>query len=145
MPPIIRKAEDTDARAVHEILCRISWISEATKSEDGFHKIMESCKRGEVWIVEVERIVLATMILRRYGYNTLTIPIMATVESARRRGYARQLTQKAKTIAQSYNNTSIEAYVENEKSLNLLSSEGFTRLGDRVDVSGHPLYCWNST
>jgi len=75
MRPVIRKAKKSDARAVHEIMSAIPWISEATKSADGLIKTTESCSRGEVYLLTLDSIAAAMMILRKdtlaasFGYN----------------------------------------------------------------------------
>lgn len=149
MPPIVRQAKVVDARAVQDILIRISWIHESTKSEDGLEKLKECCGRGEVWITETSEGIFSMMILRPYsiaasrGYKILQIPIIATIETERRQGYARRLIRKAKEIAAA-RDAALEAYPENRKSLDLLCSEGFEKVEGRSDESDNPLYSWSS-
>ena len=145
MKPVIRKADEADAQVVHDIMSGIRWISEATKSADGFMKTKEACVRGEIFVLLVDSIIASIMILRKdmlaasCGFNIWNIPLIATIESERRRGHARRLVRKAKQVAR---RAAICAYAENKKSLALLKSEGFVRVRGKTDLSGHPLYEW---
>jgi hypothetical protein len=145
MRPVIRKAKEADARVVHDIMRAIPWISEATKSTDGLIKTTESCSRGEVYLLTLEPIAAAMIILRKdtlaasFGYNIWRIPLIATIKSERRKGHARRLIRKAKKIVGS---GIIQAHVENDKSKSLLISEGFVSVEGETDLSGHPLYEW---
>lgn len=141
MTPVIRKANESDAQVVHDIMSAIPWISEVTKSADGFIKAKESCIRGEVYLLARNSIVASMMILRKasFRYNIWIIPLIATIESERRKGHARRLVRKAKEIV---GIGVIQAHVENDKSMSLLISEGFVRVEGKADLSGHPLYEW---
>jgi hypothetical protein len=61
MPPLIRKATAADAWTVHDIMCSVSWISDATKSQDGYERTTESCERGEIFLLTVDEAVAAMM------------------------------------------------------------------------------------
>jgi hypothetical protein len=104
MTPVICTADESHAQGVHEIVKAIPWISEATKSSDGFSKMRESCARGEVFIIVMNSRIASIMILRKddlaasLGYNIWSIPLIVTVEEQRRRGHARRLVRKAKQI-----------------------------------------------
>src|SRR5271156_96191 len=143
MRPIIRRADASDAQAVHNIMCAIPWISEATKSADGFVKTTETCARGEVFVLVANSVIASIMIFRKNtiaascGYNIWDIPLIATLETERRKGYARKLVRKAKQVAR---RAALCAYPENKKSLALLKSEGFVRVQGKKNLSGHPLY-----
>jgi GNAT superfamily N-acetyltransferase len=147
MRPVIRKATADDAQTVHDIMCAIPWISESTKSTDGFNKNKEACVRGEVFLLTINSTVAAMMMFRKdrfaatCGYNIWNIPLVATIESERRKGYARKLVRKAKQVA---SRAAICAHAENRKSLALLKSEGFVRVRGQTDQSGHPLYEWSA-
>jgi hypothetical protein len=86
MRQVISKADESHAQAVHDMMSAIPWISEATKSTDGFTKTKESCARGEVFIVTVGSTVASMMILRKdnlaasSGYNVWRIPLITTIE-----------------------------------------------------------------
>src|SRR5665213_1820290 len=145
MKSAIRRADETDAQAIHDIMSAISWINESTKSADGFVKTREMCARGEVVVVSVDSITASMMILRQNsiaascGYNVWHIPLIATVQTERRRGHARTLVREAKRIA---GDAVIQAHPENDKSQSLLASEGFVPVEGEADPSGHPLYEW---
>jgi hypothetical protein len=145
--PVIRRAHQSDAQVVHGIMSAIPWISVATKTEDGFIRTQEACARGEIYLLTLGSIVAAMIILRKdalaasCGYNIWSIPLIATVESQRRKGHARRLVRKAKKIVR---NGVIQAHVENDKSLSLLVSEGFVPVDGKSDASGHPLYEWDA-
>ncbi|MGH7090552.1 MAG: hypothetical protein ACREFQ_16785 [Stellaceae bacterium] len=147
MSPVIRRADESHAQTVHHIMSAIPWISEAVKSRDGFIKLKELCVHGEVFVITVNFIISSIMILKKDnwtesdGHNIWTIPLIATIEAERRKGHARKLVRKAKQIV---GNGVIQAYVENDKSLSLLVSEGFVPVEGRTDLSGHPLYEWTA-
>jgi hypothetical protein len=142
---VIGKAAEREAKAVQEIIAAIPWISEATKSADGFNKTKECCIRGEVFVVKVDCRITSMMILKRGSFaepeclNGYVIPLIATLESERRKGHARRLVKKAKQIA---GKDPIQAYLENNTSLSLLASEDFIPVEGKVDWSGHQLYEW---
>jgi hypothetical protein len=143
MRSVIRRADKSDAQVVHDIMSAIPWISEATKSADGFIKTQESCARGDIYLLTFNSIVAAVMILRKASFrdNIWSIPLIVTIESERRKGYARKLVRKAKQIV---GDGVIQAHVQNDKSLSLLVSEGFVSVEGKVDASGHPLYKWTT-
>jgi GNAT superfamily N-acetyltransferase len=147
MPSLIRKATAADTQTVHDIMCSVSWISDATKSQDGYERTTESCKRGEIFLLTVDKAVAAMMMFRKdhmaasCGYHIWNIPLVVTIEAERRKGYARKLVRKAKQVA---SRAAICAYAENKWSLALLKSEGFARVRGRTDLSGHPLYEWTA-
>jgi GNAT superfamily N-acetyltransferase len=145
MRPVLCRASEDDARAVHDIIAAIPWISETAKSENGFTKTKECCGRGEVVVVKVNAKITSMMILREGKFaeskrsNVYIIPLVATLQSERRKGHARRLVRKAKQIVR---RGAIQAHAENDRSLSLLLSEGFVRVEGEVDRSGHPLYEW---
>ena len=148
MSPVIRRADDSHAQVVHDIMSAIPWISEAARSGDGFVKLKEFCARGEVFILMTNSIIVLMMILRKKdnseascGHNIWTIPLIATCETERRKGHARKLVRWAKQIV---GNGVIQAHVENDKSLSLLVSEGFVPVEGQADLSGHPQYEWTA-
>jgi hypothetical protein len=145
---VISKGDESHAQVVHDMMSAIPWISEATKSTDGFTKTKESCTRGEVFIVTVGSTVASMMILRKdnlaasCGYNIWRIPLITTIDTERRKGHARRLVRKAKKVV---GNGVIQAHVENDKSLGMLVSEGFVPVEGETDPSGHPLYEWRAS
>jgi GNAT superfamily N-acetyltransferase len=147
MPPLIRKAIAADAQIVHDIMCSIPWINDASKSQDGYKKTTQSCERGEIFLLTVDKAVAAMMMFRKdhmaasCGYNIWNIPLVVTIEAERRKGYARKLVRKAKQVA---SRAAICAHAENKWSLALLKSEGFVRVRGQTDSSGHPLYEWTA-
>lgn len=75
------------------------------------------------------------------GRNIWTIPLIATIEAEQRKGHVHRFVREAKQIV---GNGVIQAYVENDKSLSLLVSEGFVPVEGQADRSGHPLYEWTA-
>jgi hypothetical protein len=142
---VVRKATACDAQAVHDIMSTIPWISDATKSTEGYGKTKEACIRGTVYVLTVRSTIASMMIFQKdnlaasCGYNIWRIPLIATIETEQRKGYARRLVRKAKQVA---SHAAICAYAENDKSAALLKSERFIRVRGKTDTSGHPLYEW---
>jgi ribosomal protein S18 acetylase RimI-like enzyme len=68
-----------------------------------------------------------------------SVPLIVTKEELRRRGHARSLLRAAIDIAKSQS-AELVAYPENQKSVELLESEGFLRVPSRSDECGYPLY-----
>lgn len=147
MRPVIRKANVSDAQAVHDIMSAVPWINEATKSAEGHAKTKEACIRGEIFVLSVGRAIVSMMIFRKdrfagsCGYNIWHIVLLATIETEQRKGYARKLVRKAKQVA---SHAAICVYAENKKSLELLKSERFRLVRGNADISDHPLYEWRA-
>jgi len=144
---MIRKAATSDAHIVHEMLSAIPWIGETTKTADGLAKVAQFCARGEIFVSAIDSKIAAVMILQKdhlagdFGHNRWSIPLITTVESKRRKGHARMLLRKAKQIV---GNGVIQANAQNDKSKDLLISEGFVHIEGQTDMRGYPLYQWSA-
>ncbi|HKW53852.1 MAG TPA: hypothetical protein VJO12_09180 [Stellaceae bacterium] len=144
---MIRKADDSDAVIIHDMMSAIPWISETTKTADGLAKVTEFCNRGDIFVSTIDGKIAALMVLQReylaadFGHNLWSIPLVTTIESERRKGHARMLITRAKQIA---GNGVIQAHAQNDNSRDLLISEGFVHVDGETDVRGHPLYQWSS-
>jgi len=139
----VRKAAPSEAEAIHRMLADIDWISNSVKTDDGLQKIRTFCNKGEVWVVALDREVVAMMFLRLdLVSHSLSIPILTTAWRHRRNGYARLLIRQAKTEAVKIGCT-VEGYPKNHQSINLLETEHFKLIQDHVDKNGNDLFRWS--
>jgi hypothetical protein len=143
---VVRTACRSEARLVHDLMNAISWINETTKSDDGLANVAEFCDRGDIFVSATNQKIAAVMVLLRdhiaadFGRKLWSIPLISTIKSERRKGHARMLVKKAKEIVGS---GVIQAHPQNDKSRELLISEGFVHIDGETDMQGYPLYQWS--
>jgi hypothetical protein len=146
---IVRKAAIDDAEAVHRMLLDIEWISDSVRTDAGLVKIRDYCKKGEVWVVDLDGEVVSTMFLRldslsgSLGHKVLLIPILTTVQQHRCNGYAKLLIRQAKDEAMKIGGI-LEGHPKNDMSINLLRAEKFELIEDNQDNNGNDLFRWPS-
>jgi hypothetical protein len=144
----IRRATQSEALTIQNMMSTIPWIRTEPELRDGVAKIQDMCSRGEIYVSTKGAVIVSLMILTKdrfaasLGINNGEIRLILTIETQQRNGYARGMVRKAKQVV---GDGVIKAYVENEKSLALLVSEGFTPVAGVADKSGYPLYQWATT
>jgi N-acetylglutamate synthase-like GNAT family acetyltransferase len=140
----IRKARAEDAEGVTDVLKHTDFLKPEYQTGEKLPDIRNFCVQGAFWLAEQNGEVVSVIMVTRTDVTEhrryFEIPILVTRTEFRRRGLARRLLCNVMVEAATLGVVSIGAYAENEKSADLLRSEGFSAVEGCVDGRGNQRY-----
>jgi N-acetylglutamate synthase-like GNAT family acetyltransferase len=141
----VRKAGEGDAEGITDVLKHADFLKPAYRTGEKLPDIRNLCGQGAFWLAEQNGQVVSVIMVTRidvteYDRRYFDIPILVTHPDFRRRGLARRLLCKVMVEAATLDVVSIGAYAENEKSADLLKSEGFCAVEGFVDNRDNQRY-----
>jgi ribosomal protein S18 acetylase RimI-like enzyme len=142
---LVRKARAEDAEGITDVLKHTDFLKPEYQTGEKLPEIRNLCGQGAFWLAEHNgQVVSAIMVTRidvtEHNRSYFDIPILVTRPEFRRRGLARRLLCKVMIEAAALDVVSIGAYAENEKSADLLKSEGFCAVEGFVDNRDNQRY-----
>lgn len=131
-------ARAEDAVGVTDVLKHTDFLKPEYRSGKMLSRVRDYCDQGAFWLAEQKGEVVSVIMRTRTGL-LLEIPILVTRPEFRRRGLARRLLCKVMVEAAALG-ASVGANAENERSADLLKSEGFCAVEGCVDDRGYQRY-----
>jgi N-acetylglutamate synthase-like GNAT family acetyltransferase len=141
----VRKARAEDAAGITDVVLKHAhFLKPEYRTGEELPDIHNLCDQGASWLAEqngeVVSVIMAYPSLDVPGHRHFEIPILVTHPDFWRRGLARRLLCKVMVEAASLDVVSIGAYAANEKSADLLKSEGFCAVEGCVDKRKYQRY-----
>jgi ribosomal protein S18 acetylase RimI-like enzyme len=139
----IRKARAEDAAGIIDVLKHADFLNQEYRTGEQLPGVRTLCDQGAFWLAEQNgeavSVIEALLILDLPEHRHFEIPILVTRAEFQRRGLARRLLCKVMVEAAALG-AGIGGYAQNEKSANLLTSEGFCAVEGCVDRHGYQKY-----
>lgn len=140
----IRKACAEDAEGVTDVLTHTDFLKPEYQTGEKLPDIRNFCVQGAFWLAKQNGKVLSVIMVTRtdvpQGRIYFNIPILVTRTEFRQGGLARLLLRKVLDEATTLGVTTVEAYAQNEKSVNLLKNQGFVAVDGCLDAHGNQKY-----